>query len=77
MPGYAWGIMFDGKILVAVVTLIVAGVLVVGLYSLFRGGDFARTYSNKLMRLRIAAQLVAIIVIMAVLYFSGHGPGSH
>lgn len=77
MPGYAWGIMFDGKILVAVVTLIVAGVLVVGLYSLFRGSDFARTYSNKLMRLRIAAQLVAIIVIMAVLYFSGHGPGSH
>ena len=48
--------------------------LPIGLYSLFRGGDFARTYSNKLMRLRIVAQLVAIIIIMAVLYFNGRGP---
>ena len=42
---------------------------VVGLYSLFRGGDFARSYSNKIMRLRIVAQFVAIVIIMAVLYF--------
>ena len=69
-------IMLDGKILVGVVTAIVAAVLVVGLYSLFRGGDFARTYSNKLMRLRIVAQFIAIIVIMAVLYLSGRGPTS-
>jgi len=66
--------MLDGKILVGIVTAAVALVLIVGLYSLFRGGDFARTYSNKLMRLRIVAQLVAIAVIMAVLYFSGKGP---
>ena len=64
----------SGNILVGVATLAVAAVLVIGLYSLFRGGDFARTYSNKLMRLRIVAQLVAIIIIMAVLYFNGRGP---
>jgi hypothetical protein len=67
--------MLTGKILVLIATLAVAGVLVAGLYSLYRGGDFARSYSNKLMRLRIAAQFIAIVVIMSVLYFWGHGPG--
>jgi hypothetical protein len=66
--------MVEGKILVAVATGIVALVLIAGLYSLYRGGDFARSYSNKIMRLRIVAQLVAIIVIMAVLYFAGPKP---
>ena len=66
--------MIDGKILVGIATLIVAGVLAAGLYSMYRGGNFARSYSNKIMRYRIVAQLVAIIVIMAVLYFSGRGP---
>jgi Hypoxia induced protein conserved region len=69
-------IMLDGKILVGIATLAVAAVLVVGLYSLLRGGPFARSYSNKLMRLRIVVQFVAIVVIMAVLYFSGRGPTS-
>jgi hypothetical protein len=68
--------MIDGNILVGVVIVAVAAVLVVGLYSLFRGGDFARTYSNKLMRLRIVVQFVAIIVILAVLYLSGRGPST-
>lgn len=66
--------MFDGKIIVLIATLVVAAVLAVGLYSLFRGGDFARTNSNKLMRLRIVAQLVAIVIIMAVIYLNGRGP---
>ena len=66
--------MMSGSIIVGVATLEVAGVLVVGLYSLFRGGDFAKTYSNKLMRLRILAQLIAVVIIMAVLYLNGRGP---
>lgn len=66
--------MMSGSIIVGVATLVVAGVLVVGLYSLFRGGDFAKTYSNKLMRLRILAQFIAIVIIMAVLYLNGRGP---
>jgi hypothetical protein len=44
-------------------------VLLIGLYSLFRGGDFARSHSNKIMRLRVLLQFIAIVVIMAVLYF--------
>ena len=66
--------MLEGKILVAIATAAVAAVLIVGLYSLYRGGDFARTYSNKLMRLRILMQFIAIVVIMAVLYFWGRSP---
>ena len=63
--------MFDGKIIVFIATLAVAAVLVVGLYSLFRGGDFARSHSNRLMRLRIVMQFIAIVIIMTVLYFRG------
>ncbi len=66
--------MFEGKLLIGIAILIVAGVLAAGLYSLFRGADFSRSYSNKLMRYRVVAQFVAIIVVMAVLYFSGRGP---
>ena len=68
--------MLEGKILVGIATAAVAMVLIVGLYSLFRGGDFARSYSNKIMRLRIVAQLIAIVIIMAVLYFWGRGAGA-
>jgi len=38
-------------------------VLCVGIYSLFRGGSFNRTYSNRLMRLRILLQFIAIVLI--------------
>ena len=43
----------------------VAGVLAVGIYSLFRGGDFGRSWSNKLMRLRVLMQFLAILVLVA------------
>jgi hypothetical protein len=66
--------MLEGKILVGIATAAVALVLIAGLYSLYRGGDFARSYSNKIMRLRIVAQFIAIVVIMGVLWFWGRGP---
>ena len=69
--------MLVGQILVTVAVGVVAIVLIVGLYSLYRGGDFARSYSNKIMRLRIVAQFAAIVIIMAVLYFWGRGPGAN
>jgi uncharacterized membrane protein len=59
-----------GNILVAVAIGCVAIVLVLGLYTLWKGGDTARTWSNKLMRIRVLAQAIAIVIIMAVLYFS-------
>jgi hypothetical protein len=45
--------------------------LCVGLYSLFRGGDFARSNSNKLMRLRVLLQFIAVIVLMAAFWWRG------
>jgi len=59
----------DGNIAVGIAVGAVFIVLCIGLYSLYRGGDFARSNSNKLMRLRVALQFVAIIVIMTVVWF--------
>ena len=44
--------------------------LCVGIYSLFRGGDFARSYSNKLMRLRVGLQFAAVLILCLAFYFS-------
>ena len=60
-------------ILVPAALIGVAVVLALGIYALFRGGDFGRSYSNKLMRLRVVAQFIAIILIMAVLALSQSG----
>jgi len=49
--------------------LAVTAVLAVGIYSLFRGGEFGRSYSNKLMRLRVVMQAVAIAVLMAAVWW--------
>lgn len=50
-------------ILIAVAIAAVTVTLGLGLYSLFRGGDYARTYSNRLMRLRVALQAVAVLLL--------------
>ena len=48
--------------------------LCVGVYSLFRGGDFGRSYSNKLMRLRVLLQFIAVLVLVAGFVWKGsHG----
>ncbi len=44
-------------------------VLCFGIYTLFRGGDFARSWSNKAMRFRVVAQFVAILILVAALWW--------
>jgi hypothetical protein len=61
-------------LLIYAALLIVFSILVLGIFALFKGGDFGRSYSNKLMRLRVLAQFVAILVLMGVLWARGHGP---
>ena len=39
-------------------------VLAVGIVGMLRGGDFNRRYGNKLMRLRVATQGLAILLII-------------
>ena len=58
-----------GKMLVAVAVGVVFVVLLLGLYTLFKGGNVAASWSNKLMRIRVLAQFIAILIILAVLYF--------
>jgi len=58
---------FNILILLAVAAVTVT--LGFGIYSLFRGGDYARSHSNKLMRLRILLQAVAVILLMVGLWW--------
>lgn len=51
----------------------VTAVLALGIYSLYRGGDFGRSYSNKLMRLRVVTQAIAVAVLVAALLWRSHG----
>ena len=46
-----------------------------GIYALFRGGDFGRSHSNKLMRLRVLLQFIAILVLMAAFWWKRRGGG--
>jgi len=55
--------LFDILILVAVAAVSVT--LGFGLYSLFRGGDYARSHSNRLMRLRVGLQALAVLILVA------------
>ena len=59
-----------GQVLVVLSVGFVAMVLMAGLYTLWIGGETSRNWSNRLMRIRVLTQFIAIIVIMSVLYFS-------
>jgi hypothetical protein len=56
-----------GDVLNILILLAIAAVAITlgfGIYSLYRGGDFARSHSNKLMRLRVALQALAIVLLV-------------
>ena len=44
-------------------------VLMVGIGGFSKGGKFNKKYSNKLMRLRILLQALAVIIILIFVYF--------
>ena len=49
----------------------VAIILMIGIGGFGRGGEFNRKYANKLMRLRIFAQFIAVLLILLFVYFAG------
>ena len=51
-------------ILVAIACLAVVAVLMVGVLGFGKGGDFNRKYANKIMRLRLLAQFIAVVLIV-------------
>ena len=57
------------KILGIVFLIVVAVVLILGIGTLFKGGETSRKYSNKLMQLRVLFQFIAIIVLVCFAYF--------
>ena len=64
--------MFSGifvKILSIVFLIAVGIVLILGIGTLFKGGDASKKYSNKLMQLRVLLQFVAIIFLILFAYY--------
>ena len=58
---------------VAGACLAVLVVLLVGVAGFARGGDFNRKYANKIMRLRLLAQFVAILLILLFVWLRRGG----
>ena len=56
-------------IFVIVACLLVVIVLMIGLGGFAFGGEFNRKYANKIMRLRILLQAIAILLIILFVYF--------
>ncbi|MDA7831655.1 twin transmembrane helix small protein [Candidatus Pelagibacter sp.] len=57
------------KILGIVLLIVVAIVLLLGIGTLFKGGETSKKYSNKLMQLRVLLQFIAIVVLVSFAYF--------
>ena len=57
------------KIISIVLLLTVAIVLILGIGTLFKGGETSKKYSNKLMQWRVLLQFIAIIVLVGFAYF--------
>jgi cbb3-type cytochrome oxidase subunit 1 len=57
------------KVSAVILLVSVAVVLILGIGTLFKGGDTSKKYSNKLMQLRVLLQFVAIIVLICLAYF--------
>ena len=57
------------KILGIALLIIVAVVLILGIGTLFKGGETSKKYSNKLMQMRVILQFIAIIALVGFAYF--------
>tara|TARA_B110000003_G_C16567180_1_gene502844 strand:+ start:378 stop:581 length:204 start_codon:yes stop_codon:yes gene_type:complete len=57
------------KILVIVLLIVVAVVLILGIGTLFKGGEASKKYSNKLMQARVLLQFIAIVLLISFAYF--------
>ena len=60
-------------ILVIVACGAVAAILLFGIGTFGKGGEFNRKHANKIMRWRIAVQFVAVLVILLFVYIRRQG----
>jgi len=54
-------------ILIAFAMLSVAGILLWGIITMARGGEYNKTHSNKIMRYRIIFQAIALFIFLGLL----------
>ena len=57
------------KILAIILLIAVGIVLLLGIGTLFKGGETSKKYSNKLMQLRVLLQFIAIVALVGFAYF--------
>ena len=56
--------------IISIFLLVAVGiVLILGIGTLFKGGETSKKYSNKLMQLRVLLQFIAILALVGFAYF--------
>ncbi len=62
-------------IIAAIATIGVLAILLVGIAGFARGGEFNRKHANRVMRYRIAAQFLAVLLILLFVWLREKGAG--
>lgn len=60
-------------IIVAIACIAVLVILVIGIGSFAKGGEFNKKHANRIMRYRIGAQFIAIVLILAFIAIRSMG----
>ena len=60
-------------VVAALACLAVLAVLMIGVGGFARGGEFNKRHANRIMRWRLILQFVAVLLIVAFVYFSRGG----
>ena len=60
-------------IVVAIAVLIVLGILLTGIGGFAKGGDFNKKHANRIMRYRIYAQFIAVVLILVFVWIRRSG----
>ena len=60
-------------VLIIIALLATLGVLLFGVITMARGGEFNAKHSNKLMRARVVCQFAAVALIAIFMLFGGKG----
>lgn len=58
--------------LAAILCLIVTIILAIGIGGFAKGGEFNRKHGNRMMRWRLIAQAIAIIILVGYVWLRGH-----
>ena len=56
-------------IIASIACIVVLAILALGIGSFAKGGEFSKKHSNRLMRYRLGAQSIAVLLILAAVFF--------